>query len=653
MAYVTNISPGAAPLLWSSVDEAFRQINQNFTELQLYINDSSINPIDLTNLYTDLSPGDSETYSLGSETKRWRGLYVSSYTIIPENEENGVWIGPAQIKGIGTTVNLPENSTVGGTIESQDGSGTGVNLIIDPSKTFFKTIRVDTANDIVAPAFSSVLNIDSGNAISLTADDVTKTITINNAGVTDLVGSTGISVDSPTGTVTITNTGVTSIGPTTPLPSGLTAGSGISVDSSTGPVTITNTGILNVISGGQGIVVTRDFSNGTVQIFNSLPDYESFTNIIVDNDTLNQINANSFQTSLLINSGYGIILSKNTFDKRIVFEWDQNSDLIGSVFADDSTPLVDAVNAKIVGEISSSIGSITDLTSVNFTVENISSIGVSGVNIGASGFNNLVVTAGAVTIQNVPLVATVGIQGNLAGNVDGDLTGSVFADNSTMLIDGTGGQLVGPISSFDTVNSIIMNTATGLQIASTILVDIQGAAGAQIGIGAGTSGDVYLGSGTNSIIINGTLKTSVITSDDSSQIAVIPQIQFNSNIVVDGDLVLNGDNRIQANTQITVVPTLSAESSGSVLNITGIPAGEGFPGVVVSSPSEFIQIGTWTMLADGGLFSVPLSAPPDNPIIGAIYIANGVSWDPQSFATGGPYPVFYDGNDFLPMVPSP
>jgi hypothetical protein len=527
-----------------------------------------------------------------------------------------------------------------------------VDLIVDPNKTFFKTVRVDTSNDIVAPAFNSILNIESGNSISLTADNITQTLTINNAGVTDLIGATGISVDSPSGSVTITNTGVVSLGPITPLPSGLAAGSGISVNASAGPVIITNTGILSA-TGGFGINVIRDFSDGSIQITNTLPDNESFTNIIIDNDTLNQINANSFQTSLLINSGYGIILSKNTFDKRIVFEWDQNSDLIGSVFADDSTPLVDAVNAKIVGEISSNTGSITDLTSVNFTVENISSLGVSGVNIGASGFNNLVVTAGAVTVQNVSLVATVGIQGNLAGNVDGDLTGSVFADNSTMLIDGTGGQLVGPISSFDTVNSIIMNTATGLQIASTSLVDIQGAAGAQIGIGAGTSGDVYLGSGTNSIIINGTLKTSVITSDDSSQIAVIPQIQFNSNIVVDGDLVLNGDNRIQANTQITVVPTLSAESSGSVLNITGIPAGEGFPGVVISSPSEFIQIGTWTMLADGGLFSVPLSAPPDNPIIGAIYIANGVSWDPQSFATGGPYPVFYDGNDFLPMVPSP
>jgi hypothetical protein len=222
-----------------------------------------------------------------------------------------------------------------------------------------------------------------------------------------------------------------------------------------------------------------------------------------------------------------------------------------------------------------------------------------------------------------------------------------------MLVDGTEGKIVGPLSSSDGTNSIIMDSISGLQIASTGLIDIQGAAGAQIGIGAGTSGDIYLGNGSNNIIVNSILQVSTITSDDSSQITIIPQTQFNSNVVVDGDLVLNGDNRIQTDTKITLIPTFSAESSGSILNITGIPAGEGSPGVVVSSPSEFIQIGTWTMLSNGGLFSAPLSDPPDFPLAGAIYIADGVSWDPQSFSSGYPYPVFYDGNDFLPMVPAP
>ena len=33
MAWNNNITPGAPPLLWSDVYEAFNQVNQNFTSL--------------------------------------------------------------------------------------------------------------------------------------------------------------------------------------------------------------------------------------------------------------------------------------------------------------------------------------------------------------------------------------------------------------------------------------------------------------------------------------------------------------------------------------------------------------------------------------------------------------------------------------------
>jgi len=230
-----------------------------------------------------------------------------------------------------------------------------------------------------------------------------------------------------------------------------------------------------------------------------------------------------------------------------------------------------------------------------------------------------------------------------------DIRGSVFADDSTLLVDGTEGKIVGTISSFDGVNSITMDPVQGLLLASTGLIDIQGAAGAQIGIGAGTSGDIFIGSGSNSIIIDGILKTSTITSDDSSQISIIPQTQFNSNILVDGDIVLNGSNRIQANTGIDLIPNLSAESFGSTLNIQGFPGGEGSPGVAISTESAFISVGSWIMFSDGGLYSTPLINAPDFPLSSTIYMADGANWDPLNYQQGVPYPVFYDGNDFVPM----
>jgi len=78
------------------------------------------------------------------------------------------------------------------------------------------------------------------------------------------------------------------------------------------------------------------------------------------------------------------------------------TDFKGSVFADDSTLLVDAVSGKIVGEVDTLVGSIVNLESVNFGVENISARNQFGVNIGAGGFNNLVVLENEVRIQNVP-----------------------------------------------------------------------------------------------------------------------------------------------------------------------------------------------------------------------------------------------------------
>jgi hypothetical protein len=37
MALITNITPGIPPLLWSNVETAFNQVNQNFQELAVSV----------------------------------------------------------------------------------------------------------------------------------------------------------------------------------------------------------------------------------------------------------------------------------------------------------------------------------------------------------------------------------------------------------------------------------------------------------------------------------------------------------------------------------------------------------------------------------------------------------------------------------------
>lgn len=433
MSYKTNISPGAPPLLWSNMEEAFKEINQNFSELQLYFSDSTITPIDLTNLYSSLSPGDSQEFSLGSIDKKWRSVFTSSYSSVPGNELNGVFIGPAHIRGVEFTVNLPDNSTIGGDPET----GIGTNLIIDPDKTFFKTVRIDSVDDIVAPEFNAVLKIDSGTAIGLSADVGEQTLVISNTGVTELLSSTGISVSGPTGSVTITNTGVTALGPVTALPAGLVAGSGIAVSSATDSSVITNTGVISV-TGGFGITVSADTASGTVQITNNAPAQAGFSVIRVDDN--NDLVADSVTDVLVITAGYGVILSTaelldqfGQLQDTLTITVDNNIDIVGSVFSDIGTLMVDAVNGIVVAPV---VGNVTG-------------------NVNGNVVGDL----------------TGNVVGNLTGNVVGDLNGSVFADNSTLLIDGTEGKIVGPLEGNSFTGALNFDGSTWTNVPGTVVVN--------------------------------------------------------------------------------------------------------------------------------------------------------------------------------------
>ena len=78
----------------------------------------------------------------------------------------------------------------------------------------------------------------------------------------------------------------------------------------------------------------------------------------------------------------------------------ERQDTVGSIFADDSTVMVDGIAGKVVGPV--------DTTTVNANT------------ITASTFTGALI-------------------GNVTGNVTGDINGSVFADDSTLLVDANNG----------------------------------------------------------------------------------------------------------------------------------------------------------------------------------------------------------------------
>ena len=516
-----TITPGSAPIVWSTVDDAFTKINANFTELYASVGGTGI---EFDALETDLIPSQNDTYDLGAPNKRWASLYLS----------NTLMIGGAAITNEGLTVNLPSGTTVGG------------NLIIDPDKAFFKEFSVNSETSVVADQFNDVLDFNAGTGIQLTVTSTNDQITIANIGVTSLVAGTAIAVSASTGTVTVNNTGVTAI----------TAGLGMSRNTATGAVTIVNEGIVDVDAGNGISVGARDAATGRVIVTNTAPAGNAYrifatageptltarstadtitliegaginiTNTIASGAFTNRITLENTGV-LSLTAGAGITVSAAT--GAVTVSFNNRIDIIGSVFADDSTMLVDGTGARIVGDVYTSVlrtseprislgdgaGSATFGAAIAIgqyagnTNQSSTGLGLGfraafsdqgqaavaiGVDAGrytqgsfaiAIGeqagetnqpANSIILNASGVALNGAAAGFYVSPIRNDAstGNVltyntttkeivyssvfDGDVTGSVFSDGSTMLIDGTEGKVVGPVESSTVTASSYIQT---------------------------------------------------------------------------------------------------------------------------------------------------------------------------------------------------
>ena len=424
-----SITPGKAPIVWSTVEDAFTKINANFTELYASIGGAGI---EFDALETDLIPNQNDTYDLGAPLKRWASLYLS----------DTLMIGGAAIVNEGLTINLPSGTRVGG------------DLIIDPDKSFFKEVTVNSETSIVANDFNDSINFEGGTGIRLTTNSSADTVIFDNIGVTSLVAGTAISISGATGAVTVNNTGVTSI----------TAGLGMSRNTATGAVTIVNTGIIDVDAGVGISVGARDPVTGKVIVTNTAPvgnAYRIFatsgepsltarssgdtltfiegaginiTNTAASGSFTNRITLDNTGV-LSLTAGAGINVSATT--GAVTVSFNNRTDIIGSVFADDSTMLVDGTNGVLRGQL---IGSLTG----NVTGD------TAGVHTGT--------VSGNVT-GNVLGNVTGNVLGNLTGYQTGDMTGSVFGQDSTKLIDGVESKLVGPVDTNTVTASSYIQTA--------------------------------------------------------------------------------------------------------------------------------------------------------------------------------------------------
>jgi hypothetical protein len=459
MAFNSNITPGRPPLLWSEMQEAFVKVNENFDILVATVGDGSgLTPIDFSSLDTDVSPTTDNLRSLGSITNRWKAVYTSEHTLT--DPTNGLWLGNAQIKGLGFTVNLPENSTIGG----DPLTGVGTSLIIDPDKTFFKEIQVDNNFSVVATSFGDTVNLLSGSGISLTVSSGADSIEIDNTGILSVTSAAGISVATVSGTATVTNTGVRSLESTTSLPIGRSTGAGINISGTTGDnLRITNTGVISV-TGGFGITVSIDSGTGEYQVTNAAPAVNSFAVVQVDGDVANRLVADAVSDTLNINSGYAISMTKNIFTDTLTIGVNPAHDIKGSVFGDDSSILVDAVSNFIYGNVSATTLRTADTKIALGAGAGTTSQGASAIAIGA-GTGTTSQGASAIAIgpssgQSGQLANAIAI-GQYAGNEIQGIKAVAIGFNAGYTGQGTNAIAIGNLAgeTNQTAGSVVLNAS--------------------------------------------------------------------------------------------------------------------------------------------------------------------------------------------------
>ena len=153
------------------------------------------------------------------------------------------------------------------------------------------------------------------------------------------------------------------------------------------------------------------------------------------------------------------------------------ADMVGSVFSDDSSVLVDAVNSKhygtFIGDLTGNVtGTVTSIA--NHTTTNLSEgtnlfytdtrvdnrfdtrLATKSTSDLAEGTNLYYTDTRANTAIDTRVTNTFinNLTGVIADSVDGDLTGSVFADDSSIIIDGISKTIHGNLGSVTATESI-------------------------------------------------------------------------------------------------------------------------------------------------------------------------------------------------------
>jgi hypothetical protein len=151
----------------------------------------------------DVFPSTSESYNLGSYTKKFSKLYLTEGA-------NALWIGNAAISGSGTTVNLPAGSTVGGSAITTAAGSNATTITVNTTGTsaeYFVSFFDDQTGDNLIYT-DDTFKYNPGTGILTVGDAVIGSVTGNLTGnVTgSLFGNANTATTASTVALTATNT---------------------------------------------------------------------------------------------------------------------------------------------------------------------------------------------------------------------------------------------------------------------------------------------------------------------------------------------------------------------------------------------------------------------------------------------------------------
>lgn len=266
-----------------------------------------------------------------------------------------------------------------------------------------------------------------------------------------------------------------------------------------------------------------------------------FTTIAVSGQS--NVVADGYSDTLTFIAGAGIGLTTNAGSDSVTIS--ATGDVQGSIFADDSTLLVDGLSGEIVGPINTSYdvdiqgnsrtmvfngtgtNIISSLDELEISaVNNFSVVSVAGkVSLASTGdieldagSGDIRLLSGSVIIGNVEGTVT----GSLIGTHDGDVTGSVFADNSTLLVDAVNGLVPAAV-----VQGTFTGTVVG-NVTGNVTGNIQGnVTGFQTG---DMKGSVFA---DDSSVLVDAVNGRCVTGDITFSSGTISRLTSDSNITLD------------------------------------------------------------------------------------------------------------------------